>query len=83
MPANAKSGVLKLKGGKEEYPVRIGHLNPIDTIPGVQQRLNNLGMNAGAEDGEMNDSLKAALIAFQKKYQMQPSGEIDGATKAK
>jgi hypothetical protein len=83
LPANAKSGVLKLKAGKEEYPVRIGHLNPIDTVSGVQQRLNNLGLNAGAEDGEMNDALKAALIAFQNKYQLSPSGDIDGPTKAK
>lgn len=83
LPANARSGVLKLKGGKEEYPVRIGHLNPIDTVSGVQQRLNNLGFNCGAENGELSETLKAALVAFQSKYQLSPTGEIDGPTKAK
>lgn len=83
VPADAKGGVLQLKGGKETYPVRIGHLNPIDEISGVQQRLNNLGLRAGAEDGEMNDDLRAALIAFQAKYKLPATGEIDGATKAK
>jgi hypothetical protein len=83
IPANAKSGKLILRGGKEEYPVRIGHLDPIDEIAGVQQRLNNLGFNAGAEDGEMNDTLKAALTAFQNKNKLDPSGELDGPTKSK
>ncbi len=83
VPANAKMGTLKLRGGKEEYPVRIGHLNPIDTISGAQQRLNNLGFNCGAEDGEMNDTFKAALTAFQNKHKLNATGDLDGATKAK
>jgi len=83
LPANAQSGKLILHGGKEQYPVNIGHLNPIDEISGVQQRLNNLGFQAGDEGGQMNDSLKSALTAFQTKYKLNPSGEIDGATKAK
>ncbi|HCC57944.1 MAG TPA: hypothetical protein DEQ47_11930 [Solibacterales bacterium] len=83
IPANAKSGKLLLRGGKEEYPVRFGHLDPIDEIAGVQQRLNNLGFNSGAEDGQMNDTLKAALTAFQNKSGLDPTGELDGATKAK
>ncbi len=83
VPADARSGTLTLRGGKEKYPVRIGHLNPIDEVSGVQQRLNNLGFHAGDEGGQMNDSLKAALTAFQTKYKLNPSGEIDDATKAK
>lgn len=83
VPANAKQGLLKLQGGKEVYPVRIGHLNPIDEISGVQQRLNNLGFNCGPEDGEMNDQLRAALSAFQGKYQLPQTGEPDAATKGK
>lgn len=83
VPANAQGGVIKLRGGKEKYPVKVGHLNPIDEISGVQQRLNNLGFNAGDEDGQMNDRLKAALQAFQAKYQLPVTGDADGATKAK
>ena len=83
VPANAQGGVIKLRAGKEQYPVKIGHLNPIDELTGVQQRLNNLGFNAGSEDGSMNDKLKEALQAFQAKYQLPVTGEIDGATKGK
>jgi|SRR5579863_2562921 len=83
IPADAKSGKLQLKGGKEEYPVRIGHLNPIDDVSGVQQRLNNLGFNAGSEDGEMSDATTGAIKAFQKKYQLTVTGQMDGATKSK
>ncbi|MBV9763681.1 MAG: peptidoglycan-binding protein [Acidobacteriaceae bacterium] len=83
LPADAQGGKLILRAGKEQYPVRVGHLNPIDEISGVQQRLNNLGFQAGDEDGQMNDSLKAALSAFQTKYKLNVTGEIDGATKSK
>jgi hypothetical protein len=83
VPADAQGGTLILKGGKEQYPVNIGHLNPADEISGVQQRLNNLGFQAGDEDGTMNDALKGALTAFQTKYKLPASGAIDGATKAK
>jgi hypothetical protein len=83
IPRDARSGTLMLKGGKEKFPVRIGHLDPIDQITGVQQRLNNLGFNCGPEDGELNDRTRAALAAFQKKHKLTESGEPDAATKAK
>ena len=83
IPANAKAGKIILRSGKEEYPVRIGHLDPIDEISGVQQRLNNLGYNSGVEDGRMNDALEAALTAFQNKYKLKATGELDAATKTK
>ena len=83
VPADAQNGTLLLRGGKEKYPVNFGHLNPIDEISGVQQRLNNLGFQAGSEDGQQSGQLKAVLTAFQTKYKLNPTGEIDGATKAK
>ncbi len=83
VPANAKTGKLILRGGKEQYPVNFGHLNPIDEVSGVQQRLNNLGFQAGAEDGQQSDELKAALMAFQTKYNLNPTGALDAATKSK
>jgi len=83
VPADAQGGTLMLRGGKEQYPVNIGHLNPVDEISGVQQRLNNLGFQAGDEGGKMNDALKASLLAFQTKYKLNASGAVDAATKAK
>lgn len=83
IPADAKSGKLILSGGQEEYDIRIGHLNPIDDLSGVQQRLNNLGFSCGAEDGEMNDALSAAIESFQNRYHLPVTGQPDAATKAK
>ncbi|MCC7497230.1 MAG: peptidoglycan-binding protein [Bryobacterales bacterium] len=80
---NAKGGRLLLNGGKEVIPIRLGHLNPVEDISGVQQRLNNLGFNCGSEDGELDDQTRAAVRAFQEANGLQPTGEPDGPVKAK
>ncbi|HLJ13771.1 MAG TPA: peptidoglycan-binding domain-containing protein [Bryobacteraceae bacterium] len=83
IPPNAKGGELRLNGGKEVIPVKIGYLNPIDILSGVQQRLNNLGIYCGSEEGDMNDDTAAALRRFQQKYGLPVTGNADAATKAK
>lgn len=83
IPPNSKGGKLILGGGKEEYPVRVGHLNPIDTLSGIKQRLNNLGYNCGDESDDETDALKEAIIRFQGGQKLNPTGELDGATRAK
>ncbi len=83
IPGNSRGGTLLLQGGKEKLPVRIGHLNPVDEVSGVQQRLANLGFPPGNEDGEMSDQTQAALRSFQQKNKLNVSGEADDATKAK
>jgi len=83
IPGNARGGRIILSGGKEEIPIRLGNLDPIDTLSGVQQRLNNLGFDCGGEDGEMNDQTKAAIELFQTKHKVPVTGEADGPTKAK
>jgi len=82
IPPNASGGELQLNDGKEIIPVRLGHLNPVDLLSGVQQRLNNLGLYC-AEDGEMSDETAAALRGFQAKHGLPVTGEADSATKAK
>ncbi len=79
----ARSGKLKLKGGKEVIPIRLGHLDPVDELSGVKQRLNNLGFRCGSEDNEMNAATAAALRGFQAQHGLPESGEADAATKAK
>ena len=83
IPPNAKSGQLLLNGGKEVIPVQIGYLNPVDEVSGVQQRLNNLGIFCGGEDGDLNEQTQAALKKFQQLNGLNMTGEADGATKAK
>lgn len=80
IPNDAKGGVLKLKGGKEEIPIRIGHLDPADEPSGVFQRLKNLGFSCA---GSSEDEMPAALKEFQAKNQLTISGALDAATKAK
>jgi N-acetylmuramoyl-L-alanine amidase len=80
---NCKGGVLKLNGGKEEYPVRVGHLNPIDTVSGAKQRLNNLGYYCGDESDDPTQPFKEALVQFQGDHKIPQTGEYDAATQAK
>lgn len=80
---NARGGQVILEGGKEVIPIRLGHLNPVEDLAGVQQRLNNLGFKCGSEDGTLSEQTKAALLSFQKQYDLQLSGEADAATKSK
>ena len=83
IPPNAKSGQLILSGGKEIIPIRIGDLNPIEELSGVQQRLNNLGLFCGNEDGTLDDQTTAAIRTFQGKNGLPVTGQVDGGTKAK
>jgi hypothetical protein len=85
IPGDAGTGKLILRDGKEIHPLRLGHLDPLDLLSGVQQRLNNLGYSCGAEMGgaEMGEQTKEALKKFQADQQLNETGEADEATKAK
>jgi hypothetical protein len=50
----------------ETYTLQIGHLDPIDTIEGIQDRLDNLGFNCGDEDehGTFGPHTKTSLTRF-------------------
>lgn len=83
IPGDAKNGKLLFKGGKEVHQLRLGNLDPLDQISGVQQRLNNLGYECGGEMGKFGEKTKAALKKFQIANKLDESGEADAATKAK
>jgi peptidoglycan hydrolase-like protein with peptidoglycan-binding domain len=56
---------------------------PPDPAPGVreaQQRLNQLGYNAGPEDGIMGRTTRAALMEFQRAERLPATGRLDRAT---
>lgn len=82
MPGESSAGTLILRDGRETYPLRIGYLDPLDEVIGVQQRLNNLGFNC-PESGELDEATKTALQKFQADNKIEASGEVDAATKAK
>ena len=83
IPPNCKGGRIILDGGKEEYPVNIGHLNPIDTVSGQKQRLNNLGYYCGDDSNELTDTFSQAVTQFQGENKLKETGKVDDATKGK
>jgi hypothetical protein len=78
---NAKSGVLQVGVGADmdEYTLQLGHLQPVDTILGVQRRLSNLGYFCQGEDGELGPYTKAAICDFQQEHNLTVTGEMDAA----
>ena len=85
IPLNATSGRLVLAPGtphETEVPLNLGHLNPIDEISGVKQRLKNMCFDCGDQTNEVTPDLEAAVRAFQLKHGLPPSGQINDATRA-
>lgn len=74
--------LLTENGRQEEHRLQLGHMDPLETISGVQRRLANLGYHCGGEDGELGDATRAALRAFQRERQLPESGETDDATRS-
>ncbi|HEY8091832.1 MAG TPA: peptidoglycan-binding domain-containing protein [Polyangiaceae bacterium] len=65
------------------YTLQLRYLDPADAVTGVQARLANLGYWPGDIDGDVGPRTLAALAAFQKDNGLDPTGELDDATKAK
>ncbi len=82
IPPNAQKGVLIIEG---DTPIilRLGHLDPIETVTGVQARLLNLNFDCGEVNGHENAQLEEALREFQEKYNLPVTGRIDEATRNK
>jgi Putative peptidoglycan binding domain len=65
------------------YDLDLGHMRPLDDVAGVQDRLRNLGFDCGDERGEIGPNTQEALRAFQASQGLNPSGEVDAATRSK
>jgi N-acetylmuramoyl-L-alanine amidase len=85
IPRTVRSAKLILPGpdGPQEISVRIGTLDPADTISGAQARLTNLGFDSGAPDGIEGPKTEAAVRAFQDAFGLEPTGQLDDETMAK
>jgi hypothetical protein len=85
----ARKGTLTLWPGREDLPqsldwaLSLGHMDPLDTVSGVQARLANLGYTCGAEDGGVGPETREALRRFQRKQGLEESGEIDEPIRAR
>lgn len=83
IPGNAKTAEVSLRNGKIKQTFNIGHLNPVDEIIGVQQRLNNLGCGPCPEDNQLSEQLADAIKRFQARNNLDQTGQVDAALKAK
>jgi len=84
VPPNAIGGTVTLHGDQfpETYSFRLGYINPLSEISGVQARLNNIGYQCGREDGVMDEATIGALRAFQVEHGLEPTGTINHNTLA-
>jgi hypothetical protein len=80
IPVRAEEGTLEVEGYL--WPLKIGHLNPLDDVPdegvsGIQARLRNLGHDPGPIDGKLGPRTRAAIRAFQRRH---PPLKVDGVS---
>jgi hypothetical protein len=85
VPATATEAEIVFDEGTEteiSFKVALGHLDPSDSITGVQQRLNNLGFDCGPVNGLVMPQMHDAVAAFQASAGLEATGEIDDDTRA-
>lgn len=66
-----------------EHDVAFGTLHPPAHLAGIQQRLRNLGLYRGADDGLPSEDLQAAVRNFQRLNGLDVTGELDAGTVGK
>ena len=65
------------------FHVRLGHLDPVNEVSGIQARLNNLGFDAGPIDGIDGPVTRGAVKAFQEEHGLAVDGIVGPQTQAK
>ncbi|UCE46828.1 MAG: peptidoglycan-binding protein [Phycisphaerales bacterium] len=83
IPPNAKQATILFRESGVEYKLKLGNLDPITEISGVQGRLKNLGFYPGPIDGNMSDQLEQAIRDFQERNNLEPNGSLDENTRNK
>jgi N-acetylmuramoyl-L-alanine amidase len=58
----------------DTWTLKLGHLDPVESLSGVQARLNNLGYDCGPVDGINGPRTQAAVKAFQKDKALDVDG---------
>jgi len=89
VPPDATEGKLTIGEDGAVFALKLGHMDPLGELAGIQNRLANLGYecgrfsaHAGDLDGKMDDATRSALLSFQRRFQLEETGELDNATKA-
>ena len=82
LPPKARQGLLIIGQGEDQmtYPLQLGHLDPIDTAPGIAQRLTNLGFLPPHADPSDPGAVADAISRFQTNQQLPVTGLADSET---
>jgi len=86
VPISTTGGTLKVwltDTTFENWQLKIGWMDPISEVSGVQARLNNLGFDCGEPDGVLDDDTAAAIKAFQARIGADVTGTIDDTLRQK
>jgi N-acetylmuramoyl-L-alanine amidase len=71
---------FEVGGETREYTLRLGHLDPVTTVSGVQARLLNLGIDPGPCDGIAGPRTEQAIRTYQEAYGLDSTGKLDDET---
>jgi Putative peptidoglycan binding domain len=88
IPLNAQKGLLIITSDQTPFehdflPLKIGHLDPVDTVSGQRTRLNNLGYFAGDSDDPKDPAFLSAAEEFQCDYSLSVDGDVGPQTQAR
>jgi len=85
VPPTARAGCLTVGSGRTARTVllRLGYVDPVSEISGLQGRLKNLGYDCGPASGALTEETKAAVSAFQADHELEVTGEADESTREK
>lgn len=64
------------------FQLQFAHLDPIDTISGIQSRCNNLGFDCGTVDGLLGENTHRGVRAFQSAQGLTDDGKPGPKTQA-
>ena len=62
------------------WRLRLGYLDPVEELSGIQGRLRNLGYDPGPIDGVLGPKTARALFLFQIEDQIPATGQVSRAT---
>lgn len=73
---------LLFSRGEEEFEIalRLGHLDPLESVSGAQGRLASLSFDPGPSDGVHGPRTSDALREFQEAFGLEPTGELEAKT---
>jgi hypothetical protein len=79
----AENGILRIASLGMEFPIRVGHLDPLEEETGWKSRLRNLGYLLYPHDSEDLRQMKYVIEEFQCDRDLPVTGNLDEQVKAK